>query len=160
MAVRLIENKGNGCVTHIVDLPLLKSTTLFSTMKCLFRVFVFVKNIIKVPLAVGDISDRNLVRKILKGENSTNKGKPIKSIIHLAAFAYVGESINEPLNYYKNNVVKSLIFLEEVINEMKKNNKLIPIVFSSSCATYGNPEQSLLLKKHCRNLLILMDGLN
>lgn len=60
----------------------------------------------------------------------------IEAIIHFAAFKAVGESVNEPLSYYQNNLV-SLINL---LNSMRKY-KVENIVFSSSCTVYGQPER-------------------
>ena len=54
--------------------------------------------------------------------------------IHFAAFAYVGESVIEPEKYYNNNVIGSLNILSSA-----RRNGLVPLVFSSSCATYGQP---------------------
>ncbi|NME66669.1 UDP-glucose 4-epimerase GalE [Flammeovirga aprica] len=59
----------------------------------------------------------------------------IGSVIHFAAFKAVGESVNEPLKYYQNNIC-SLINL---LNSMKKH-KVANMVFSSSCTVYGQPE--------------------
>ncbi len=100
-----------------------------------------VEDILKVPFIEGNIGDRLLVKKLLSGNHEINKGKPIKAIIHFAAFAYVGESCKEPIKYYQNNIVNNLIFLEEIVNESKIRECPIPIVFSSSCATYGLPDQ-------------------
>ena len=59
---------------------------------------------------------------------------PIEAVIHLAAFAYVGESVTDPQKYYFNNVVNTLNLLQIMLEfNIKK------IIFSSSCATYGNP---------------------
>lgn len=60
---------------------------------------------------------------------------PIDVVFHFAAYAYVGESVTEPEKYYYNNVVNTLNLLQV----MKKYccNK---IIFSSTCATYGEPE--------------------
>lgn len=60
----------------------------------------------------------------------------IDAVIHFAAYAYVGESVNDPNLYYNNNVIKNLIFLECL---MKK--KIKKIIFSSSAATYGIPSE-------------------
>jgi len=57
------------------------------------------------------------------------------SVIHFAAYKSVNESVNEPINYYKNNV-GSLITLLEV---MKKHN-VYDLIFSSSCTVYGQPD--------------------
>ena len=61
---------------------------------------------------------------------------PIEAVYHFAAFAYVGESVSEPEKYYYNNVVNTLNLLQV----MRKHgcNK---IIFSSTCATYGEPEK-------------------
>lgn len=58
-------------------------------------------------------------------------------IIHFAAFKAVGESVNEPLNYYRNNLL-GLINVLDLAKEFSVNN----IVFSSSCTVYGNPKGS------------------
>jgi len=58
------------------------------------------------------------------------------AVIHLAAYAYVGESVEKPQKYYENNVLTSLNLLDAMIE-----NKIKNIVFSSSCATYGLPTQ-------------------
>jgi UDP-glucose-4-epimerase GalE len=56
--------------------------------------------------------------------------------MHFAAFAYVGESVEQPEKYFQNNVVNTLSMLEAMrATEVKQ------IVFSSTCATYGLPEQ-------------------
>lgn len=71
------------------------------------------------------------------------KKYPIEAVIHFAAFAYVGESVTNPQKYYYNNVVNTLNLLNVMIeNNVKK------IVFSSTCATYGNPEYVPIDEKH------------
>jgi UDP-glucose 4-epimerase len=85
---------------------------------------------IKPALEVIDICDRK------KLEDFFRKTRNISAIIHFAAYKAVGESVNKPLEYYRNNLV-SLINL---LDGMKKNG--IPaIVFSSSCTVYGQPEK-------------------
>jgi UDP-glucose-4-epimerase GalE len=59
---------------------------------------------------------------------------PIEAVVHFAASAYVGESQLEPFRYFQNNVMQSLSLFECL--EKRKIRKL---VFSSTCATYGNP---------------------
>lgn len=61
---------------------------------------------------------------------------PIDSVVHFSAFAYVGESSKDPLKYYNNNVAKSIALFEA----MEAHN-IRKIVFSSTCATYGNPTE-------------------
>ena len=110
-----------------------------------------VEDILRVPFVKGDIGDRDLVKKLLSGNHEINKDKPIEAVIHFAAFAYVGESCKEPLKYYKNNVVNNLIFLEEIVNESKLRDYPIPIVFSSSCATYGLPDELPISESNIQN---------
>lgn len=59
----------------------------------------------------------------------------IEAVFHFAAFAYVGESVKEPEKYYYNNVANTL----NLLNVMKKHD-CKKIIFSSTCATYGEPE--------------------
>jgi UDP-arabinose 4-epimerase len=80
------------------------------------------------PLVVGDIADRAAVMAALKTRR-------ISSIMHFAAFAYVGESGTDPALYYSNNVCGTLSLLD-AMREVEVNR----IVFSSSCATYGLPD--------------------
>jgi UDP-glucose 4-epimerase len=59
----------------------------------------------------------------------------IDSVMHFAALAYVGESVTEPLKYYDNNTVGTLSVLKAL-----ERAKVPRLVFSSTCATYGQPE--------------------
>lgn len=61
---------------------------------------------------------------------------PIAGVIHFAAFKAVGESVAEPLKYYRNNL-DSLMLLLELMPEFGVKN----LVFSSSCTVYGQPEK-------------------
>ncbi|MBD5501109.1 MAG: UDP-glucose 4-epimerase GalE [Lachnospiraceae bacterium] len=60
----------------------------------------------------------------------------IDAVFHFAAYAYVGESVNNPEKYYYNNVVNTL----NLLHIMRKYG-CEKIIFSSTCATYGEPEQ-------------------
>jgi UDP-glucose-4-epimerase GalE len=80
------------------------------------------------PLVEGDIADRRAVTAALKAHR-------ISSVMHFAAFAYVGESGTDPALYYSNNVSGTLSLLD-AMRELEVNH----IVFSSSCATYGLPD--------------------
>lgn len=64
-----------------------------------------------------------------------DKYKNLESVIHFAAFKAVGESVQEPLMYYQNN----LFSLINLLNSMRKY-KVKSMVFSSSCTVYGQPE--------------------
>jgi UDP-arabinose 4-epimerase len=91
------------------------------------------------PLEEGDINDR------LKLESVIQKYKPA-AVMHFAAFAYVGESVENPAKYYHNNAVGTLILLEAM-----QNSNVDKIIFSSTCATYGMPEQLPLYESHPQN---------
>jgi len=75
-----------------------------------------------------DICDITALKTIF--DNYTFTG-----IIHFAAYKAVGESVDEPLKYYKNNIVGLLNILE-----LSKEFNVNPIVFSSSCTVYGEPK--------------------
>jgi len=80
------------------------------------------------PFEQADISDGARLAEIIE------QYKPVAAV-HFAAFAYVGESAEDPLLYYKNNVGGSL----SLINALQDAGNL-PLVFSSTCAVYGIPE--------------------
>jgi len=61
----------------------------------------------------------------------------IDAVLHFAAYAYVGESVDEPEKYYYNNVTNTL----NLLSVMRKHG-CKRIVFSSTCATYGEPEKT------------------
>lgn len=67
----------------------------------------------------------------------------IDAVIHFAAFAYVGESVGNPSKYYRNNVVGTVNLLDTMLNFDVKN-----IVFSSTCATYGEPTYTPIDEQH------------
>lgn len=81
-----------------------------------------------VTLVEGEMMDPVLVDWLF------TEYKP-EAVLHFAASAFVGESVEEPLKYYKNNVVAPMT----ILNAMKKHGTS-RIVFSSTCATYGNPQ--------------------
>jgi UDP-glucose-4-epimerase GalE len=60
----------------------------------------------------------------------------IEAVVHFAAFAYVGESVENPAKYYRNNLVNTVNLLE-----CMRRAGVGRIVFSSTCATYGIPQQ-------------------
>jgi len=79
------------------------------------------------PFVHGDLADGALVRRVLREHR-------IKAVMHFAAYAYVGESMQEPGKYFENNFGNSVRLLEAMRVEGVK-----VLVFSSTCATYGNP---------------------
>jgi UDP-glucose 4-epimerase len=80
-----------------------------------------------VELVVGDVGDTALVRALFEQHR-------FGAVIHFAAYAYVGESVTNPLKYYRNNTAEPLKLLE-VMQEFGCK----VFVFSSTCATYGVP---------------------
>ena len=70
----------------------------------------------------------------------------VDAVIHFAAFAYVGESVTEPEKYYYNNVVGTVNLLHAMAAHNVKK-----IVFSSTCATYGEPKYTPIDEKHTQN---------
>jgi UDP-arabinose 4-epimerase len=76
----------------------------------------------------GDILDAARLRAVMQASGAS-------AVIHLAAFAYVGESVTDPAKYYRNNVIGTLTLLEAM-----RSCGIDKIVFSSTCATYGIPD--------------------
>lgn len=71
---------------------------------------------------------------------------PIEAVIHFAAFSLVGESVGEPAKYYRNNTFGTLNLLDTMVkHDVKK------IIFSSTCATYGEPQYTPIDEKHPQN---------
>lgn len=79
-------------------------------------------------LVEGQLSDRDLVVKTLRDKN-------IDAVMHFAAFALVNESVNDPALYYRNNIIDAV----ELLDAMREAD-VKKIVFSSTTATYGEPE--------------------
>ena len=88
------------------------------------------------PLVSGDLSDLDLIRNTLREHE-------IKAVIHFAANAYVGESMENPRKYFRNNAANSLNLLEAMLDADVKT-----LVFSSTCATYGIPEKVPIPEDH------------
>jgi UDP-arabinose 4-epimerase len=81
------------------------------------------------PFEQGDILDSARLREVM------DKHRPT-AVLHFAAFAYVGESVSDPSKYYRNNVLGSFTLLEAM-----RESGIDRMVFSSTCATYGIPDQ-------------------
>ena len=79
-------------------------------------------------LIEGDVADGSRVRQVLKDHR-------IEAVMHFAAFALVGESVADPAIYYRNNVIAALELLDAM-----RDCDVRRIVFSSTTATYGEPE--------------------
>jgi UDP-glucose-4-epimerase GalE len=87
-------------------------------------------------LVEGDISDTGAVRDALRRHQ-------IFAVMHFAAFLDVGESVREPAKYYRNNVAGALSVLEAMAAESVQH-----FVFSSTCATYGEPIETPIAETH------------
>ena len=83
----------------------------------------------EVPFYTANLGNESEVGKVLRKEK-------IELVMHFAAYAYVGESVTDPLKYYFNNVASTLHLLRCMMGSGVKR-----FVFSSSCATYGIPER-------------------
>jgi UDP-arabinose 4-epimerase len=88
------------------------------------------------PLVKGDILDRRQL------EAAFEQYKPA-AVMHFAASAYVGESVEQPAKYYRNNVTGAINVLEAVLDHGVEQ-----YVFSSSCATYGTPQTVPIPEEH------------
>ena len=91
------------------------------------------------PFVEGDLADKELLAKIIDDFD-------IQSVIHFAAYAYVGESMQHPGKYFRNNVINALNLLE--VMQAKQIKKM---VFSSTCATYGIPDTVPIDENHAHN---------
>lgn len=91
------------------------------------------------PLAKGrltfvpaDVGDRELMTRLLLDHRIT-------TVMHFAALAYVGESMEQPLRYYRNNTAAALSLIEACQVAGESGGGVERFVFSSTCATYGEP---------------------
>jgi UDP-glucose 4-epimerase len=88
------------------------------------------------PFYEGQIGDRELVSRITREHD-------LDACIHFAALAYVGESVQDPARYYGNNVEQGIALLDSL---MSAGVRLM--VFSSTCATYGEPQEIPISEEH------------
>ena len=88
---------------------------------------------------LGDIRDEEFMDRVFKENN-------IDAVIDFAAFSLVGESVNEPFKYNENNVYGTLKLLEAMERAGVKK-----IVFSSTAATYGEPENDIIVESDKTN---------
>ncbi len=85
---------------------------------------------------LADLGDREQLVQIFNRYD-------IQAVIHFAAFAYVGESVTDPQKYYRNNVVNTVNLLEVMLQFGVK-----VFIFSSTCATYGFPQELPISETH------------
>ena len=88
------------------------------------------------PLVEGDLADRALIKRVLEEHGVT-------AVVHFAAYAYVGESVTNPRKYFRNNVAGTINLLDAMIDADVRD-----IVFSSTCATYGEPVRVPISEDH------------
>ncbi len=91
----------------------------------------------EVPFYHGDVGDLTLLAQIAREHE-------LESCIHFAALAYVGESVQKPKLYFENNVQQGIALIGSLVQAGVRR-----FVFSSTCATYGEPE-SLPIKEDSR----------
>lgn len=90
----------------------------------------------EVPFYKGDVGDRALVKKIVADHS-------VDASVHFAAYAYVGESVTDPAKYFGNNTVRT----NELLNTLIECG-IRKFVFSSTCATYGDPVRIPIEETH------------
>ncbi|MGH7246144.1 MAG: UDP-glucose 4-epimerase GalE [Candidatus Levyibacteriota bacterium] len=86
------------------------------------------KDAVGCELVVGDLLNKEELSKSLDGYQ-------FDAVIHFAALALAGESMQEPYEYFHNNIIGGMNLLEYM-----KNKKIPSIIFSSTCAIYGTPK--------------------
>ena len=91
------------------------------------------------PFFKGSMDDTTLLDEIVSQH-------PISAVMHFAAYCYVGESVSDPAKYYRNNVANTIALLEYML---RKN--ISRFIFSSTCATYGEPEEIPMTESHPQN---------
>ncbi|MBI5014312.1 MAG: UDP-glucose 4-epimerase GalE [Deltaproteobacteria bacterium] len=84
----------------------------------------------------ADLADRDQIQAVLLEHR-------IRAVMHFAAHAYVGESVRDPAKYYRNNVANTLSLLEAM--QAVESDLFL---FSSSCATYGEPREVPIAEDH------------
>lgn len=89
-----------------------------------------------VPFYQGNIGDRELVMRIASKHE-------IEACVHFAALAYVGESVAEPALYFENNVEQGIALMGSLLKAGVRR-----VVFSSTCATYGEPQEIPISETH------------
>jgi UDP-glucose 4-epimerase len=91
------------------------------------------------PFIEGEISDRALLEDVFSTHD-------IHAVMHFGGFCYVGDSVQNPRDYYRNNVTATLALLEAMID-----SEISSFIFSSSCTVYGEPEEFPIKETHPTN---------
>jgi UDP-glucose 4-epimerase len=103
----------------------------------------------RLTFVCGDVGDRDLMTRLIEQHR-------IQTVMHFAALAYVGESVNEPLRYYRANTAAALGLLEAVdASHRQSHGGVTRFVFSSTCASYGEPARDHVpIRETCPQLPI------
>jgi len=124
--MKILVTGGAGYIGSHTVVELLKQgheITVFDNLVCGH------KEPVTCPLIIGDLLDKNQINAVFEKDS-------FDGVIHFAAYALAGESMNEPRKYFENNILGGLNLLEA----MKKHG-VDKIIFSSSCSQYGFPEK-------------------
>ncbi|PIQ69898.1 UDP-glucose 4-epimerase GalE [Candidatus Shapirobacteria bacterium CG11_big_fil_rev_8_21_14_0_20_40_12] len=124
--MKILVTGGAGYIGSHTVVELLKQgheITVFDNLVCGHKEPVI------CPLIIGDLLDKNQINAVFEKDS-------FDGVIHFAAYALAGESMNEPRKYFENNILGGLNLLEA----MKKHG-VDKIIFSSSCSQYGFPEK-------------------
>lgn len=84
----------------------------------------------------GDLGDRDALSAALQYQ-------PFDAIMHFAAHAFVGESMRDATRYFRNNVANTINLLDLMVK-----HRMVPLIFSSSCAIYGAPQTIPIAEDH------------
>lgn len=91
----------------------------------------------RLSFVQGDVGDRDLMARVIIDSG-------VDTVIHFAALAYVGESVDDPVRYYRANAVAGVSLLEAFDAAAKAGRPVTRMVFSSTCATYGEPPPEMI----------------
>lgn len=89
-------------------------------------------------LVQGSLGDRDLLDSLFQSHS-------IDAVMHFAAFSLVGESVQNPLIYYRNNIAETLSLIEAMVS-----HRIERFIFSSTAAVYGEPERTPIDEDHPR----------
>jgi UDP-glucose 4-epimerase len=99
----------------------------------------FKQSVLGANLIVGNFGDEKLLDQLFAEQK-------FAAVMHFAAFIQVGESVNQPVKYYHNNVGNTLTLLETMVR-----HKIKCFIFSSTAAVYGEPEFIPINEQHPKN---------
>jgi UDP-glucose 4-epimerase len=92
--------------------------------------------VLGADLVVGSLANKDLVQETLRE-------RKVDAVFHFAALCYLGVSVTDPSNYYRNNVAVTVGLLDAMREEGVKD-----FIFSSTCATFGNPVRDVIDESH------------